>query len=444
MGSTVHKTRSSERSNRKSRQVSNAICLASKGRGFGTEPTKKDKKPSVKNPKDNLRLESEPKYISSIPPIIIFWCRKLISGEPVGRNRQAPELTTGIDRKSSNVVLDRQFLEKVEAVRRSALEKKKADENKIYQAIDYDAPVESEQSTIGFGTKVGVGIAVLVFGLVFAFGDFLPYRSDDPIKDATVVEKKLTPEEKETLQAYMTINFILSCLSLYYFDLYKSRTLESYEATLSKSPKDLTALEGTAVTLVELGEYQKASTLLEKLCKESPNNVDAYRLLGEVKYELKDYEGSASAYRSALSLSDGIDFEVLRGLTNSLLAAKRPDEAIQVLLSSREKLNEENQKQLSNLVDSNGDDAKKTQKIDPIQVDLLIGKAYSDWGNASDAVAVYDKLINEHPDDFRGYLAKGIILKENGKLGDAERMFIQAKFFAPDAAKALVDRYARK
>ncbi|XP_020087270.1 uncharacterized protein LOC109709416 isoform X4 [Ananas comosus] len=394
MGSTVHKTRSSERSNRKSRQVSNAICLASKGRGFGTEPTKKDKKPSVKNPKDNLRLESEPK--------------KLISGEPVGRNRQAPELTTGIDRKSSNVVLDRQFLEKVEAVRRSALEKKKADENKIYQAIDYDAPVESEQSTIGFGTKVGVGIAVLVFGLVFAFGDFLPYRSDDPIKDATVVEKKLTPEEKETLQ----------------------RTLESYEATLSKSPKDLTALE------------------------ESPNNVDAYRLLGEVKYELKDYEGSSSAYRSALSLSDGIDFEVLRGLTNSLLAAKRPDEAIQVLLSSREKLNEENQKQLSNLVDSNGDDAKKTQKIDPIQVivllykflfvDLLIGKAYSDWGNASDAVAVYDKLINEHPDDFRGYLAKGIILKENGKLGDAERMFIQAKFFAPDAAKALVDRYARK
>uniref|UniRef100_A0A6V7QSQ2 Uncharacterized protein n=1 Tax=Ananas comosus var. bracteatus TaxID=296719 RepID=A0A6V7QSQ2_ANACO len=143
-------------------------------------------------------------------------------------------------------------------------------------------------------------------------------------------------------------------------------------------------------------------------------------------------------------LSDGIDFEVLRGLTNSLLAAKRPDEAIQVLLSSREKLNEENQKQLSNLVDSNGDDAKKTQKIDPIQVDLLIGKAYSDWGHVSDAVAVYDKLIDEHPDDFRGYLAKGIILKENGKLGDAERMFIQAKFFAPDAAKALVDRYARK
>ena len=40
------------------------------------------------------------------------------------------------------------------------------------------------------------------------------------------------------------------------------------------------------------------------------------------------------------------------------------------------------------------------------QVDLLLGKAYSDWGHVSDAVSVYDQLISSHPDDFRGYLAK--------------------------------------
>ncbi|KAG6733063.1 hypothetical protein I3843_01G200300 [Carya illinoinensis] len=78
------------------------------------------------------------------------------------------------------------------------------------------------------------------------------------------------------------------------------------------------------------------------------------------------------------------------------------------------------------------------------QVDLLLGKAYSDWGHINDAVSVYDRLISSHPDDFRGYLAKGIILKENGKVGDAERMFIQARFFAPENAKALVDRFARQ
>jgi len=39
---------------------------------------------------------------------------------------------------------------------RSALEKKKAEENKDYQAIDYDAPIESDKSTISFGTRVSI------------------------------------------------------------------------------------------------------------------------------------------------------------------------------------------------------------------------------------------------------------------------------------------------
>lgn len=40
------------------------------------------------------------------------------------------------------------------------------------------------------------------------------------------------------------------------------------------------------------------------------------------------------------------------------------------------------------------------------QVDLLLGKAYSEWGHVSDAVSVYNQLISTYPDDFRGYLAK--------------------------------------
>ena len=40
------------------------------------------------------------------------------------------------------------------ALLRSALEQKKAEEEKEFGAIDYDAPVESEKKTIGLGTKV--------------------------------------------------------------------------------------------------------------------------------------------------------------------------------------------------------------------------------------------------------------------------------------------------
>ncbi|ONM52846.1 Tetratricopeptide repeat (TPR)-like superfamily protein [Zea mays] len=345
-------------------------------------------------------------------------------------NQGVPELRTESENKSGKKVMDKKFLEKVEAVRRyyhmSALEKKKAEENKDYQAIDYDAPIESDKSTIGFGTRVGIGVAVVIFGLVFAFGDFLPYGSVSPSKESAVVKQKLSQEEEEKFK----------------------NALQGFQATLSKSPNDPTALEGAAVSLSELGEYEKASTFLEKLIKVIPDKAEAYRLLGEVKFELKDYEGSSSSYRSALSVSksssDNIDFEVLRGLTNSLLAAKKPDEAVDIILLCRRKLNEKSQTGLADLEATNDNGRQKPQDIDPIQVDLLLGKAYSDWGHISDAISVYDKLITDHPEDFRGYLAKGIILKENGKAGDAERMFIQAKFFAPEAAKALVDRYAQR
>lgn len=380
-------------------------CFAANGRGFSADSTNKRKIKSKKRRKD-VALESS----------------EVISGNPRNRDQWVRELRTESENKSDKKVMDKKFLEKVEAVRRSALEKKKAEENKDYQAIDYDAPIESDKSTIGFGTRVGIGVAVVIFGLVFAFGDFLPYGSVSPSKESAVVKQKLSQEEEEKFK----------------------NALQGFQATLSESPNDPTALEGAAVSLSELGEYEKASTFLEKLIEVIPDKAEAYRLLGEVKFELKDYEGSSSSYRSALSSSDNIDFEVLRGLTNSLLAAKKPDEAVDIILLCRRKLNEKSQTGLADLEATNDNGRQKSQDIDPIQVDLLLGKAYSDWGHISDAISVYDKLITDHPEDFRGYLAKGIILKENGKAGDAERMFIQAKFFAPEAAKALVDRYAQR
>lgn len=337
------------------------------------------------------------------------------------KQSEAPGLSSRFDGKSSRNSADTDFEERLQAVRRSALEQKKTEAIKEFGPIDYDEPVKTENKTIGLGTKIGVGVAVLVFGLVFALGDFLPSGSDGPTEEATVVNKKLSEEEQNTLRA----------------------RLKQYELTLSTAPKDSIALEGAAVTLAELGEYTRAASLLQDLAKEKPGDPDVFRLLGEIKYELKDYDGSAAAYRISAAVSKNVDFEVLRGHANALLAAKKPDEAVQVLLASRAKLNSGKSSSVDIKVDGNGMEIE-SQEVDPIQVDLLLGKSYSDWGHVSDAVSVYDQLISSHPDDFRGYLAKGIILKENGNVGDAERMFIQARFFAPEKAKVLVDRYARK
>ncbi|KAF3676557.1 auxin-responsive family protein [Capsicum annuum] len=235
--------------------------------------------------------------------------------------------------------------------------------------------------------------------------------------------------------------------------------------------------------------------------QKKPSDPDVYRFLGGVKYGLKDYEGSAAAFRMSATVSGTIDFEVLRGLTNALIAAKKPDEtktsgsiealsqaekveptgasdhteylylhhktmlcqmaqlydikgdntivpddflyrAVQMLLASRKSLKDE--KTSGSNDETQNSSLKSKSEVEPIQVDLLLGKAYSEWGHVSDAVSVYNQLISTYPDDFRGYLAKGIILKENGNVGDAERMFIQARFFAPEKAKALVDKYSKR
>ncbi|KAK4427502.1 hypothetical protein Salat_1519100 [Sesamum alatum] len=348
----------------------------------------------------NKNLKSSPNQSSTLP-------------------NQAPGISSPTGgRMSYTSSDDLEFEQRLQAVRKSALEQKKAEEQKEYGAIDYDAPTETNNSTIGLGTKIGVGVAVVAFGLVFAFGDFLPSGSVSPTQEDATVAKKIPEEERAILE----------------------KRLKQFEETLRISPEDSTALEGAAVTLAEMREYKRAATLLEKLTEKRPSDPDAFRLLGEVKYELKDYEGSVVAYKSAERASNSVDFEILRGLTNSLLAAKRPDEAVQVLLASRKHLNKEKSKGND---DGTVSTAEMRSDVDPIQIDLLLGKAYSDWGHISDAVSVYDQLISSHPDDFRGYLAKGIILKENGNIGDAERMFIQARFFAPDKAKALVDKYSR-
>ncbi|XP_010472726.1 PREDICTED: uncharacterized protein LOC104752315 [Camelina sativa] len=337
--------------------------------------------------------------------------RKSSSKQSVSVPRKAPGLNTQFDGKSGRS-FDIDFEERLENIRRSALEQKKTEVVQEFGPIDYDAPVKSDQKTIGLGTKVGVGIAVVVFGLVFALGDFLPTGSESPTKNTTVVKNQISEEEKATLQ----------------------QRLKEFETTLNGTPKDQTALEGAAVTLSELGEYSRAAAFLEKLAKERPTDPDVFRLLGEVNYELKNYEGSIAAYRISEKVSNGIDLEVTRGLMNAYLAANKPDEAVKFLLDTRELLNTKK----TSTADSVTDETNL-----PIQVELLLGKAYSDWGHISDAVAVYDQLITAHPEDFRGYLAKGIILRENGSRGDAERMFIQARFFAPDKAKALVDRYSK-
>lgn len=65
---------------------------------------------------------------------------------------------------------------------------------------------------------------------------------------------------------------------------------------------------------------------------------------------------------------------------------------------------------------------------------------YSEWDRRdSDALAVYDDIIERNPSDFRGYLAKGVLLRRQGRKGDMQRAFLQARYNAPPEARPLLD-----
>ena len=57
-------------------------------------------------------------------------------------------------------------------------------------------------------------------------------------------------------------------------------------------------------------------------------------------------------------------------------------------------------------------------------------------------VCVCDMVVGaqEYPDDFRGALARGVYLRNNKKEGDAQRMFMQARFLAPPDVRGVVER----
>lgn len=330
----------------------------------------------------------------------------------------APNFLVGSNAQQSSEETSNSFEERLQAIRRSAQLKKKLDEEKIYGPIDYDAPTSKSTTKEGVSlpVKVGIGIVVVVFGIAFAFGDLLPSGQFDAQKTNTSNLEEMSSEDIARLK----------------------EQLQGFEAILKIHPEDLAAIEGAAVTYAELGELSKSETELQKLLEKRHEDFEALRLLGEVQTALAKFEQSAATYRKALKVHPEASITLLRGLVKALILEGRPNEAVQEIIAIRDKL-KANTQDISHKEDNNG----KADEVDPVQIELLLGKAYSDWDHVRDAVAVYESIITNYPEDFRGYLAKAILLKEQGQKGEAERMFIQARYLAPENMKALVDHYSR-
>lgn len=122
--------------------------------------------------------------------------------------------------------------------------------------------------------------------------------------------------------------------------------------------------------------------------------ADVWRLLGEVRAFQAKYPEAADAYRKSIQVSGGqAGLEQLQGLAGALVRAGREAEAVQVVKA----------------------EVGREGRVGPVEARLLLGKVYSQWrGHTGDAAAVYDEIVRVAPDDFRGYLAKAVLLRDTG------------------------------
>jgi tetratricopeptide (TPR) repeat protein len=207
-------------------------------------------------------------------------------------------------------------------------------------------------------------------------------------------------------------------------------TAKGYEQVLEREPENRTALQGLLEARLELfrlgqGDIKAIITPLEKLSKLNPEETRYAVLLAQAKQQAGDKEGAAQAYRTVLETKPG-DLPALQGMVALLLEQKRPEAAIGLLQESLDK-------------------AGKANKIEPNSVDttavqVLLGSVYAKEKRYAQALSTYDKVIKNDPKDFRPFLAKAMVLKDQGKTEEAQPLFEKANSLAPARYKDEINR----
>ncbi len=266
--------------------------------------------------------------------------------------------------------------------------------------------------------QIAIAASAVVFGLVFLLvsgADFTTSRRYQGVRPA-----QAPPDALEAA-------------------LIKGRMAQLQNA-LEMNQKDTDALEELAVSYAQMFEFEKAAETLDKLVINSPNNAEVYRLLGETTLLAQQPSRSVAAYEKAAALLSS-DLQVLTGLADAYIASAQQEKAVRYLTKLKSTYETQNGMDLGMKASATGKEKESVNQqkgpgssgpatldgsADIASLDLLLAKVYSSWrGHDRDALATYDGLIKNRPDDFRGYLAKGLFLKERGQKADAQRMFLQ-------------------
>ncbi|KAK9916849.1 hypothetical protein WJX75_007827 [Coccomyxa subellipsoidea] len=260
---------------------------------------------------------------------------------------------------------------------------------------------DASEDEAGFGPgQFILGAGALILAAIFVVTSFTDLGGGPQRSQSSQQERKLGDQERKDLE----------------------KEAAELEVQLSGGIADSSTLRRAAGTYAALGDSAKAGAALEKLTAQDPSDLAAWQALGEVRSGAGDFKRAVAAYKRAAAEAPELDLSLLQGLAEALVSDGRPQEAAEYLLEQR-KL------------------AEAGTGVDAVNLELLLGRVYTEWDrHDNEAMAVYERLIDQNPNDFRGYLAKGVLLRRQGRKGDMQRAFLQARYNAPPEATPILDR----
>ncbi|MEA5471008.1 tetratricopeptide repeat protein [Spirulina sp. 06S082] len=193
-----------------------------------------------------------------------------------------------------------------------------------------------------------------------------------------------------------------------------------YELVLQREPENATALQGLIEVRLEQGKLDLALPALERLAESHPQQPDYTILLAQAKEYLGDAEGAFQAYDRILGFNPGY-IKALQGMVALQLQKNRPERAIGLLQTTLQTAAQAN--------------AVTPDSIDVASVQMLLGRVYEHQERYTEAIAVYDKIIETNDGDFRPVWAKAEIFKQQGEIDKAKPLYTRAVTLAPPKYK---------
>ena len=204
---------------------------------------------------------------------------------------------------------------------------------------------------------------------------------------------------------------------------YRKEALEDIEKqkneltkVLENTPDDPELLKRQAQNFLALDDYPSALPLMEKLI------------------DLEDTEANSMAIAEVWDLDGQPDrgLTVLKTYADAHLNDPTGPPSASFLKALTDSLSKNNRQGVA-LAYVDAFVEKNPADIDRVDADLLKARVYSGWkGKGKEAEKAFADVVETHPDDFRGYLAKGVFARDIGRPDEATAMFKQAEALAPD------------